>query len=186
MEHSKIRHLLFKISMLLFIVSFSTPAVWGAADVYLIYSGKNKADKKLFKKAFPKEIKVKAYNADLLAVADYSGIQKAVAKFDKAGVIVILNDRPMEMLKDAKLKKALIIVHSVKKGFTSENWKLYVLKEGTDFSALGEGLHKKVVAKIDDLADKKAIRDLDVLLVDEKALEIQDLVARLVKMSLDR
>jgi len=182
MERSKIRHLLFKISMLLFIMSFSTPLVWGAADVYLIYSGKNKADKNLFKKAFPKDLKVKAYNADLLAVADYSGIQKAVAKFDRASVIVVLNDRPMEMLKDARLKKTLIIVHSVKKGFTSESLRLYVLKEGTDLSALGEGIHKKVVATMDDLADKKAIRDVDVLLVDEKTLEIQQIVSQLLKM----
>ncbi len=182
MGRSKIRHLLFKISMLLFIMSFSTPLVWGAADVYLIYSGKNKADKNLFKKAFPKDLKVKAYNADLLAVADYSGIQKAVSKFDKASVIVILNDRPMEMLKDAKLKKTLIIVHSVKEGFTSESLRLYVLKEGTDFSTLGESIRKKNVASMDDLADEKEIRAADVLLIDEKTLEIQQVVSQLIKM----
>lgn len=182
MRFSKIRPLLIKTTVFLVILSFSTPAVWGATDVYLIYSGKNKADKKLFKKAFPKDIKIKTYNADLLAVADYSGIQKAISKFDKAHVIVILNDRPMEMLKGTRLKKTLIIVQSLKKEVASENLRLYILKEGTDLSALGEGIRKKDVASINDLADEKEIRAADVLLIDEKTLEIQQAVSQLIKM----
>jgi len=167
-------------------MSFSAPVVWGAADVYLIYSGKNKADKKLFLKAFPKEIKVKAYNADLLAVADYSGIQKAVAKFDRAQVIVVIKDRPMEMLKGAKIKKDLFIVGSVKEEVRSASWRLYVLKDGTDLSTFGDRINKKLITKIEDLGKGKEIRAADVLLVDEKALEVQRVVSHLLKMSLGR
>lgn len=175
MKHLKIGSLLIQTCAFLLFMSFTAPIVWGAADVYLIYSGKNKADKKLFKKAFPKGIKVKAYNADLLAVADYSGKQKAAAKFDRARVIVILRDRPMEMLKGVALNKDLIIIESVLSSVSSSRKTHYILRTGTDVSALESDFKKKTVTTLDDLSEGT------LFLVDERVLKIQEVLPKLVE-----
>lgn len=167
-------------------IALAAPLAWGGVDVYLIYSGKNKAEKKALMKALPGNVKVKAYNADLLAVADYSGIQKAVAKFDKANAIVVLKDRPMEMLKGATVNKDLFIIHSIKTGLASTEWKVYVLNNGVDITSFGEVMRKKHIASINDLEDWKTIRSSDVLLVDDKTLEINKVVSHLVTKSLGR
>jgi len=136
--------------------------------------------------AMPKNIKVKAYNADLLAVADYSGIQKAVAKFEKAGVIVVLRDRPVQMLKGATVSKDLIIVNSGKQGVKSSRWTIYLLDNAADLSLFGAGAKRKTVTTMDDLANKDEIRSSAVLIVDEKKLQIQEVVSNLVGQSLER
>ncbi len=178
MKHLKIGSLLIQTCAFLLFMSFAVPVVWGAADVYLIYSGKNKADKKLFKKAFPKGIKVKAYNADLLAVADYSGKQKAAAKFDRARVIVILRDRPMEMLEGIGLSKDLIIVESVLSSVSSSGKTRYILRTGTDVSVLEGKFKKKQVMTIGDLSEGS------LFLIDESGPEIQTVLSKLVEKML--
>ncbi len=96
------------------IVASSPPtAQAGDLDVYIVYSGKNKQAKKALVNALGPGVSVKAYNADLLALADYSGMQKAVAKIEQAKMVVILSDRPMELLKGSTLKQNLIIVGSM-------------------------------------------------------------------------
>lgn len=175
-----------KVTILFLMISLATPLAWGGVDVYLIYSGKNKAEKKALMKALPKDIKVKAYNADLLAVADYSGIQKAVSKFESAGVIVVLRDRPLEMLKGATVSKDLIIVNSEKQGMKSSRWTIYLLDNAADLSPFGADAKKKTVATLDDLANKDEIRSSDLLIVDEKKLQIQKVVSNLVGQSLKR
>jgi hypothetical protein len=72
-----------------------------ATDVYLVYAGADKDVMKEIKDALA-DLKVKSYNVDLLAMADYSGKQKAVAKLSKAKVVVLVKDKPAEVLGDAK------------------------------------------------------------------------------------
>ena len=76
-----------------------TPAVAGSGvDVYIVFAGKDKKEKKAIKKAMPDNLTVKFYNIDLLALADYSGKQKAIAKLEKAKVVVFVKDAPHELL----------------------------------------------------------------------------------------
>jgi len=183
---SKICSLFMKTTIAFLMISLATPLAWGEVDVYLIYSGKNKAEKKALMKALPKDIKVKAYNADLLAVADYSGIQKAVSKFEKAGVIVVLRDRPLQMLKGATVNKDLIIVNSEKQGLKSSRWTIYLLDNAADLAPFGPNAKRKTVASMNDLENKDEIRSSDVLIVDEKKIHIQKVVSHLVGQSLNR
>ena len=69
-----------------------------AVDVYLVYSSADKGLQKRFKKSLVPELSVRSYNIDLLALADYSGRQKALAKILKAGLVVIIKARPREII----------------------------------------------------------------------------------------
>ncbi len=186
MTSIKMRSLVIKTTILFFLISLAAPLAWGEVDVYLIYSGKNKAEKKALMKALPKNITVKAYNADLLAVADYSGIQKAVSKFEKAGVIVVLRDRPLEMLKGASVNKDLIIVNGDKQGMKSSRWRIYLLDGAADLSPFDVNATTKNVGSMADLADKDALRSTNVLIVDDKKLKLNKVVSDLIGKSLAR
>jgi len=137
-------------------------------------------------KALPKNINVKAYNADLLAVADYSGIQKAVSKFEKAGVIVVLRDRPIEMLKAATVNKDLIIVNSEKQGMKSSRWTIYLLDGAADLTPFGADAKKKSVSTLDDLSNSEDLRSSHVLVVDQKKVRIQQVVSSVIGKSLNQ
>jgi len=101
-----------------------------AQDVYVIYNSKDKAAKNALVKALPSDFKVKTYNVNLLALADYSGKQKVLAKLERARLIVIFRDKPMRVLKGTKLKRDLVVVESVADSVTSETWRLYVVAAG--------------------------------------------------------
>ena len=172
-------------TMLGFCLLFTTmfPKAWadqGSVDVYVAYSGKNKADKNALKKAFRNDISVKFYNVDLLAVADYSGKQKAIGKFERAKIIVILKDSPMELLQGAKLNTDLIIVQSVKNSVQSEKLNLYLVSKGTDLTALGGRAKTHNASNEGDLSDAGVLRSLDVVLVDETSLDINKAVDLIV------
>ena len=79
-------------------------------DVYVVYSGRDRGSKAKLLKLLSKDVKVKTYNVDLLAVADYSGKQKAIGKLQRARTVVFLGKRPSTILKGNKLKRNLILV----------------------------------------------------------------------------
>ncbi|HEB52761.1 MAG TPA: hypothetical protein ENI87_05860 [bacterium] len=64
------------------------------------------------KAAAPKGVKVSVFNMKLLKVADYSGVQKAVAKFDRAKLVVVLGARAAKPLKKTKLRTNVILVNA--------------------------------------------------------------------------
>ena len=72
---------------LLYEANFTQTLAGQDIDVYVAYSGRDKKDKRALKKAFPANQSVKINNVDLLALADYSGKQKAIAKLEKAKVM---------------------------------------------------------------------------------------------------
>ena len=53
-----------------------------AQDVYILYSGSGKAEKSVLQKSLGKKLKVRTYNVALLALADYSGKQRTLAKLN--------------------------------------------------------------------------------------------------------
>ncbi len=79
-------------------------------DVYLVYAGTEKAIAKTIKKKLSGDFKVKTYNVDLLALADYSGKQKVASKLAKARVVVLIRDKPGEILSDTSFKTVVEIM----------------------------------------------------------------------------
>jgi len=69
-----------------------------ATDVFLVYAGEDKSIKKEVEDSLAKDFKVKSYNVDLLALADYSGKQKAISKISKAKLVVFIKDKAAEIL----------------------------------------------------------------------------------------
>ncbi len=139
-----------------------TPAVAGSGvDVYIVFAGKDKKEKKAIKKAMPDNLTVKFYNVDLLALADYSGKQKAIAKLEKAKVVVFVKDAPHELLEGISLATAVVIFNSAKSGVQSASKTLYVV--GTGIS-LGGGL-KTHNATEADLRNLELLQSTDAVLL---------------------
>ncbi len=105
-----------------FLMLFVTSSV-NAVDIYLVYSGTSKSIQKALKKALPSELKVKSYNVDLLAIADYSGKQKAILKLSQAKIIVLITNKPMEVLGDIKFENTLTVYKVEDIGMILDNFK---------------------------------------------------------------
>lgn len=99
--------------ILLFVLSigFVPPRYASAAniDVYLVYSLKEKALKVAVEKQLPPNLAIKSYNADLLAIADYSGKQKVIAKLSRATVVTLIGRKATTLLRDTSLKNSVTI-----------------------------------------------------------------------------
>lgn len=146
----------------------------GNIDIYIAYSGKNKETMKTLKQAFQSHLTVKSYNVDLLALADYSGKQKAVAKLEYADLIVIISDAAMESLSGTSLNTDLLVLQSLKETVTSSKVNLHILKKGTN---LDRQLKTHAVSSENDLNDISLLRSFDILVVDETSIDIHKGVA---------
>jgi hypothetical protein len=62
----------------------------GGIDIFVVYSGEDKAINKAVKGALKESYQVKSYNVDLLALADYTGKQKVTSKISKAKLVVFV------------------------------------------------------------------------------------------------
>jgi len=112
----------------------------------------------------------KAYNVDLLAVSDYSGKQKVLAKFSGARLVVILRDASMLILDGSTVNTRLMIVNSVKKTVRSDESMVYVVTKGTDLTNLGRIAQPLTASRPGDLTDAREIRASNVVVVDEAGL----------------
>ena len=74
--------------------NMSAGSAW-AVDVYVVYSGREGNLRKSVTNVMSSNLSVKSYNVDLLALADYSGKQKAVGKISRASVVIIVGSRPL-------------------------------------------------------------------------------------------
>ena len=148
------------------------PEAWAGLDAYVIYAGKNRKETEAFLKNLPKDLSVKTYNSDLLAVADYSGKQKALTKLERASVIVMFSDEPLKLLRGAMLKSNLVIVQSVLAEVRSGARRLYVLSKGTDYSKLANVDKTLDATKPETLNNSENLEGIDIILVDDKKLDI--------------
>jgi hypothetical protein len=97
------------VSLLIFAGSFAAPVYSAGTDIFLVYVGADKKIQKSVKSALPAELKVKTYNASLLAMADYSGKQKAVSKITKAKLVVFITGKPVALLSDSSIPNSVTI-----------------------------------------------------------------------------
>lgn len=151
-----------------------------AQDVYVIYSGKDRAFKNQIVGAFPEDVKVKEYNADLLVLADYTGKQKAVTKISRAAVVLIIGDKPMDILMNSKIKANLLIVRSVKKNVKSTESLLYVVGNRTDIRGLTGS--KLQVNNQADMNDEQSIKSSKVVVVNENAVSLPEAVSKIAQI----
>ncbi len=85
-----------------------SPAAY-AVDIYLVYAGSDKPIQKELKAALSSNFQVKSYNVDMLAMADYSGKQKAISKIAKAKLVVLVNNKPEEALEGAEFSNVISV-----------------------------------------------------------------------------
>ena len=157
-----------------------TLTVWaGDTDIYLVYSGKNRSEKVSLEKALSKQLTTKSYNVSLLALADYSGKQKAVAKLERAKVVVVLADTPFKLLKGTTLKRDVLVVKSVKKGIDSDTLFLRIFERGTNLEGIDPS-KTLTVSSFEDLEDSSAIRHASLIEV-APSLDFHEVVTRTLK-----
>lgn len=109
-----------------------------ATDVYVVFSSKSTALKKTVAAALKETLSVKTYNVDMLALADYSGKQKVIAKFSRAGVSVILGDAPLDALKGSSFGSHLIITSGAGDELASNKMKVYAIPKGASIPGVSQ------------------------------------------------
>jgi hypothetical protein len=121
---------------------FSAARVEASAGVvaYVLYSGSEHEAKSELLRSLPGGLRVRAYNVDLLRLADYSAKQKIVARMDRARVIIVLEDGPMEALQGVSFNASLIVVNSQSPTIQSETQALYLVSKDADLSKISTPL----------------------------------------------
>jgi hypothetical protein len=153
---------------------FITSAMASAQDVYVVYSRSGRTLKNEISKAMDRDLKVREYNADLLALADYSGKQKVVTKISRAGVVIIIGDQPMLALKGTRITSNVMVVDSVNTTVKSTEFLKYIVGRNTPLAKLtGDKLS---AGKSADLENEKSVEDADIVIVDEQTLSIASAV----------
>ncbi len=150
-------------------------------DVYVIYSRKKKEVKNQLVEVLAQKHTVKTYNADLLVVADYSAQHKAVARFGRAQLVVLLPGAPMRALEGSTIRAPLLVAKNVEETVKSEEWILYVVATDTDLTSMADVPEVLEVAAAGDLTDE-AVRAATVVRVDEATIP----VARVISLVTDQ
>lgn len=166
-----IRKFLTMLAAFVVLSGFTPPALTARqVDVYIVYASSDRAAKNELTEALSEGLSVKSYNSNLLALADYSGKQKAMAKLDRARVVVILNDAPLDHLTGRLADANLLLVNTVKTTLTSDRRTIHVLDSGTDVAALGGNVTAINVSGETDLADRARFAAAKVIFTDAATL----------------
>ena len=174
-----------------FVYSNANATAWAAPpggsqiDVYILYSGKQKAERDALVKSLDEDLNVRTYNVDLLKLADYSGKQKAVAKIDKASIVISLGDEPAKILKGTKIASDLIIVANATRKFYSKEWNLNVVGKDADVSKLPSKKKHITVTSVEDLGTRENPLKASAIVVEDSAKHLYSVVAYLVTEKLD-
>ena len=96
----------------LMVTFFPLPVMAAEVDVYIVYSGADKSIAKALKKSLSGDFKLKKYNTKLLAMADYSGKQKAVAKISSARLVVLVKEETYKALGSPDFSASITVTGS--------------------------------------------------------------------------
>lgn len=159
------------LTALVVLSGFTTPALKARqVDVYIVYASSDRAAKNELTEALSEGLSVKSYNSNLLALADYSGKQKVMAKLERASVVVILNDGPLDHLAGSVGATDLLLVNTVKTALTSSQRTIHVLDSGTDIASLGGNITAIDASGEADLADRTRVAAANVIFTDGATL----------------
>lgn len=166
-----IQRFLTTLAALVVLSGFTTPALKARqVDVYIVYASSDRAAKNELTEALSEGLSVKSYNSNLLALADYSGKQKAMAKLERASIVVILSDAPLDHLAGRLADTDLLLVHTVRTVLTSDHRTIFVLDSGTDVTSLGGNVTAINASGEADLADRARFAAANVIFTDGAAL----------------
>ncbi len=179
-----VRHILLGIAIAC--VAVTSPAVAQHIDLYVVYTSGNRAQKNDLLDALPEDLSVKAYNTNLLALADYSGKQKTIAKLETARIVVILDTGPMEHLQGSLTGPDVIIFNTAEDRLRSTGRTVYVLSGETDMSLLGNQLSVLDLDDQDALEDPSAFRDADVIVMRRAGHELLGQLSEIIQRFLGR
>ncbi len=149
-------------------------------DVYVVYRGGGRGEKNDLVEALPSGLDVKSYNSNLLALADYSGMQKVIAKLETARVVVILGNAPSQYIEGRVGSAHLVIVNSVSRTVTTRGRTIYVIRSGTNVSSLGN-LNTLNVQSEGDLANPGRVTAARLISVNESSVGMTESVALVVQ-----
>lgn len=155
-----------------------------SANIFIAYTGTTADLKDKLIKTLPKQIPVKAYNVNLLAIMDFSGRNKALLRMNASRLIIILGDATMKILKNARINTDLLIVQSRQETLRSSRWTLYILGQETSLKDFKPSVKRKKVSKIEDLGSEQDLRALTVLIVDKQSIPLQDVIAEVVEKTI--
>ncbi len=133
-------------------------------DVYIVYASSDRDAKNELTDALPEGLSAMSYNSNLLALADYSGKQKALSKLERASVVVILNDAPLDHLSGRLADAVVLLVNTIGTELTSDRQTIHVLDSGTDVGALGNVTAISASAEA-DLADRARVEAANIIFV---------------------
>ncbi len=170
----RIATLLFGLFILFGVIDASAQA---ATDIFVVYTGRNTAEKDQLMNALPKNISTRAYNVDYLAFSDYTGLNKAVARMNQSKMIIIIQDTPMLILKGARLRTNLLVAQSAKQTVRSSEWTLHVVGENVNLGDFKTSARRKI-SSVNDLGTEQDLRALNLLVVNEQTVSIQDVISR--------
>ncbi len=135
-------------------------------DVYIVYASSDRDAKNELIDALPEGLSVKSYNSNLLALADYTGQQKALSKLELASVVVIISDAPLDHVSGRLADANVLLVNTVSTELTSDQQTIHVLDSGTDVAALGRNVTAINASGEADLADRTRVEAANIIFVD--------------------
>ena len=139
-----------------------------AQSVYVLYASDSSKQMKELKRTLAEKVTVKSYNVKLLALADYSGKQKAVARFDKSDLVIILGKSALKPMKGSKFQPPVLVLDTSRKGVSSEAQLLYVVNGKTNVQKLGSKVTKVSADQMGKMT-RDAIADTNVVVVDRSS-----------------
>ena len=155
-------------------------------DVYIVYASSDRAAKNELTDALPEGLSSKSYNSNLLALADYSGKQKALSKLERASVVVILNDAPLDHLSGRLADAVVLLVNTIGTELTSDRQTIHVLESGTDVAALGRNMTAINASGEGDLADRARVESVNIIFVNVGTLTTSRTLSLIIQRLLGR
>ena len=155
-------------------------------DVYIVYASSDRDAKNELLGALPEGMSAKSYNSNLLALADYSGKQKALSKLERASVVVILNDAPLDHLSGRLADAVVLLVNTIGTELTSNRRTIHVLDSGTDVGALGGNVTAINASGESDLADRTRVEAANIIFVDVGTLTTSRTLSLIIQRLLGR
>ena len=166
-------------------ISGPEPVEAGNVDVYVLYSSKEKSDKASIVEALGSDLDIKTYGTDKLKLSDYSGKQKAVAKIDKAGVVVLLGEGSSKILKGTEFASPVFVLKSAGRKALSSDWNLNIVADGTDVSELPHSKRHVVVDSVEALDKLENVLDAEAISVKDADRNLFAIAAKLIDLKLD-
>lgn len=149
-----------------------------ALDIYVVYDASTRDVRRELTDLLEANHSVRGYNADLLGVADYAGKQKALARLERARVVIILGDRVGDLLGESTLQRPVVVAGALAPALTSDRFAVRIVDAPPAETIAGQ-VH--VLTSMGDVPTAEALRQSAVLVADPAQLPLSATVVRIVE-----